>query len=111
MPSRGWLEPSARSDSGQSRGGFSEQTHGRAGYFEVVGGCGDRCCARPDDSDCHRHAVGISSTVSVSPPLIGPEDRMVDLAAGTRFLDKWVSGPSGAAICWRATSLVWVSSP
>jgi hypothetical protein len=40
----------------------------------------------------------ISSTVSVSPPLIGPEDRMVDLATGTRFLDKWVSGPSGAAI-------------
>ena len=38
MPSRGWLEPSARSDSGQSRGGFSEQTHGRAGYVEVVGG-------------------------------------------------------------------------
>jgi hypothetical protein len=36
----------------------------------------------------------ISSTVSVSPPLIGPEDRMVDLAIGTRFLDKWVSGPS-----------------
>ena len=56
---QGRLEPSARSDSGQSRGGFSEQTHGRAGYFEVVGGCGDRCCARPDDSDCHRHAVGL----------------------------------------------------
>jgi hypothetical protein len=52
----------------------------------------------------------ISSTVSVSPPLIGPEDRMVDLATGTRFLDKWVSGPSGAAISGRATSLVWVSS-
>ena len=49
----------------------------------------------------------ISSTVSVSPPLMGPEDRMVDLATGTRFLDKWVSGPSGAAISWRATSLVW----
>jgi hypothetical protein len=48
----------------------------------------------------------ISSTVSVSPPLMGPEDRMVDLATGTRFLDKWVSGPSGAAISWRATSLV-----
>jgi integrase len=46
----------------------------------------------------------------VSPPLMGPEDRMVDLATGTRFLDKWVSGPSGAAISWRATSLVWVSS-
>src|SRR5688500_1999035 len=52
----------------------------------------------------------ISSTVSVSPPLIGPEDRMVDLATGTRFLDKWVSGPSGAAISRRATSLVRVSS-
>src|SRR5215218_7891344 len=52
----------------------------------------------------------ISSTVTVSPPLMGPEDRMVDLATGTRFLDKWVSGPSGAAISWRATSLVWVSS-
>ena len=50
----------------------------------------------------------ISSTVSVSPPLMGPEDRMVDLATGTRFLDKWVSGPSGAAISWRATSHVWV---
>jgi hypothetical protein len=49
----------------------------------------------------------ISSTVSVSPRLIWPEDRMVDLATGTRFLDKWVSGPSGAAISWRATSLVW----
>src|SRR5215218_5172075 len=48
----------------------------------------------------------ISSTVSVSPPLMAPEDRMVDLATGTRFLDKWVSGPSGAAISWRATSLV-----
>ena len=56
---RGRLEPSARSDSGQSRGGFSEQTHGRAGYFEVVGGCGDRCCARPDDSDHGGHAVGL----------------------------------------------------
>ena len=53
------LESSARADSGQSRGGFSEQTHGRAGCFEVVGGCGDRCCARPDDSDYHRHAVGL----------------------------------------------------
>jgi hypothetical protein len=40
----------------------------------------------------------ISSIVSVSPRLMGPEDRMVDLATGTRFLDKWVSGPSGAAI-------------
>jgi hypothetical protein len=56
---QGRLEPSARSDSGQSRGGFSEQTHGRASYFEVVGGCGYRCCARPDDSDCHWHAVGL----------------------------------------------------
>jgi hypothetical protein len=35
---QGRSEPSARSDSGQSRGGFSEQTHGRAGYVEVVGG-------------------------------------------------------------------------
>ena len=35
----------------------------------------------------------ISSTVSVSPPLMGPEDRMVDLATGTRFLDKWVLRP------------------
>jgi hypothetical protein len=34
-----------------------------------------------------------SSTVSVSPPLMGPEDRMVDLATGTRFLDKWVFRP------------------
>jgi hypothetical protein len=44
------LESSARADPGQSRGGFSEQTHGRAGYFEVVGGCGDRRHGRPDDS-------------------------------------------------------------
>jgi hypothetical protein len=29
----GRLEPSTRSGSGQTRGGFSEQTHGRAGYF------------------------------------------------------------------------------
>jgi hypothetical protein len=48
----------------------------------------------------------ITSIVSVSAPLMGPEDRMVDLATGTRFLDKWVSGPSGAAIFWRATSLM-----
>jgi hypothetical protein len=47
----GRLEPSARSDSGQSRGGFSEQTHGRAGYLAVVGGCGNCCRGRPDDSD------------------------------------------------------------
>ena len=109
--SRGWLEPSARSDSGQSRGGFSEQTHGRTGYFEVVGGCGDRCRGRPDDSDHGWPALGwISSIVSVSAPLMGPEDRMVAWITGTRFLDKWVSGPSGAAIFWRATSLVWVST-
>jgi hypothetical protein len=55
---QGLSEPSARSDSGQSRGGFSEQTHGRAGYFEVVGGCGDRCRGRPDNSDHGGHAVG-----------------------------------------------------
>jgi hypothetical protein len=48
----------------------------------------------------------ISSIVSVSAPLTGPEDRMVDWVTGTRFLHKWVSGPSGAAIFWRATSLV-----
>ena len=48
----------------------------------------------------------ITSIVSVSAPLMGPEDRMVDWVTGTRFLDKWVSGPSGAAISWRATSLV-----
>jgi len=35
-----------------------------------------------------------------------PEERMVDWVIGTRFLAKWVSGPSGAAIFWRATSLV-----
>ena len=46
----------------------------------------------------------ISSIVSVSAPLM--EDRMVDWVTGTRFLDKWVSGPSGAAIFWRATSSV-----
>ena len=46
----------------------------------------------------------ISSIVSVSAPSMGPEDRMVDWATGTRFLDKWVSGPSGGAIFWRATS-------
>jgi hypothetical protein len=44
-----------------------------------------------------------SSIVSVSAPVIGPEDRMVDWVTGTRFLDKWVSGPSGVAIFWRAT--------
>jgi hypothetical protein len=55
----GRLEPSARSDSGQIRGGFSEQTHGPAGYFEVVGGCGYRCRGRPDDSDHGGHAVGL----------------------------------------------------
>jgi hypothetical protein len=47
----------------------------------------------------------ITSMVSVSAPLMGPEDRMVDWVTGTRFLDKWVSGPSGASIFWRATSL------
>ena len=35
----------------------------------------------------------ISSIVSVSAPLMVPEDRMVDWLTGTRFLDKWVSGP------------------
>jgi hypothetical protein len=105
-----WLEPSPRSHSGQSRGGFGEQTHRRAGYFEVVGGCGDRCRGGPDDSDHAGMLSGwITSIVSVSAPLMGPEDRMVDWVTGTRFLDKWVSGPSGAAIFWRATSLVWVS--
>ena len=59
MPSRGWLEPSARSDSGKSRGGFSEQTHGRAGYFEVVGGVVIVAALGRDDSDCYRHAVGL----------------------------------------------------
>jgi len=49
----------------------------------------------------------MSSIVSVSAPLMGPEDRMVDLVTGTRFREKWVSGPSGAAIFWRATSLLW----
>jgi hypothetical protein len=43
----------------------------------------------------------ITSIVSVSAPLMVPEDRVV----ATRFLDKWVSGPSGAAISWRATCL------
>jgi hypothetical protein len=51
----------------------------------------------------------ISSIVSVSAPLMWPEDRMVDWVTGTRFLDKWVSGPSGAAIFWRAALLYWVS--
>jgi hypothetical protein len=46
----------------------------------------------------------ITSIVSVSAALMAPEDRMVDWVIGTRFLDKWVSGPSGAAIFWRATS-------
>jgi hypothetical protein len=50
-------EPSARSDSGQSRGGFSEQTHARAGNLAVVGGCSDRCRGRPDDSDHGGHVV------------------------------------------------------
>jgi hypothetical protein len=54
---QGLLEPSARSDSGQSRGGFSEQTHGRAGYLAVVGGCGDRCGGGPDDPDHSGRAV------------------------------------------------------
>ena len=53
------LEPSARSESGQIRGGFSEQTHSPAGYFEVVGGCGDCCRGRPDDSDHGWHVVGL----------------------------------------------------
>src|SRR5215203_5698295 len=53
------LESAARSDSGQSRGGFSEQTHGRTGYLEVVGGCGDRCRGRPNDSDQGGNAVGL----------------------------------------------------
>jgi hypothetical protein len=48
----------------------------------------------------------ITSIVSVSAPLMGPEDRMVDWVTGTRFQDKWVAGPSGAAIFWRATSLL-----
>jgi hypothetical protein len=34
---------------------------------------------------------------------------MVDWVTGTRFLAKWVSGPSGAVISGRATSLVRVS--
>jgi hypothetical protein len=103
----GRLEPSARSDSGQSRGGFSEQTHGRAGYFEVVGGCGNYCRGGPDDSDHGGHAVGLDYLDREwIGALIRPEDRMVDWVTGTRFLDKWVSGPSGAGIFWRATSLV-----
>jgi hypothetical protein len=53
------LESAARSDSGQSRGGFSEQTHGRTGNVEVVGGCGDRCRGRPNDSEQGRNAVGL----------------------------------------------------
>ena len=40
----------------------------------------------------------ITSIVSVSAPLMVPEDRMVDWVTGTRFLDKRLSGPSGAAI-------------
>jgi hypothetical protein len=48
----------------------------------------------------------ITSIVSVSAPFMEPEDRMVDWVTGTRFLDKWVSGPSGALIFWRATPLV-----
>jgi hypothetical protein len=50
----------------------------------------------------------ITSIVSVSAPSMGPEDRMVDWVTGTRFLDKWVSGPLGAAISWRATSHSWL---
>jgi hypothetical protein len=50
--------------------------------------------------------VWITSIVSVSAPWMAPEDRMVDLATGTRFLAKWVSGPSGAAIFRRATSFM-----
>ena len=46
----------------------------------------------------------ITSIVSVSAPLMGPEDRMVDWVTGTRFLAKWVPGPSGAAISRRATT-------
>jgi hypothetical protein len=45
----------------------------------------------------------ITSIVSVSAPLMVPEDRMVDWVTGTRFVGKWVSGPLGAAISWRAT--------
>jgi hypothetical protein len=43
----------------------------------------------------------MSWIVSVSAALMGPEDRMVDWVIGTRFLGKWVSGPSGAAIFYR----------
>jgi len=50
----------------------------------------------------------ITSIVSVSAPLMGPEDRMVDWVTGTRFLAKWVPGPSGAAISWRATLIYWL---
>jgi hypothetical protein len=103
---QGLLEPSARSDSGQNRGGFSEQTHGRAGYLAVVGG--EVIVAAVDQTILTTAGVlsgWISTIVSVSAPLMGP-DRMVDWVIGTRFLAKWVSGPSRAAISWRATSHV-----
>jgi hypothetical protein len=50
----------------------------------------------------------ISAIVSVSAPLMGPEDGMVDWVTGTRFLAKWVSGPSRAAISWRPLLFVLV---
>ena len=52
----------------------------------------------------------IASIVSASAPLMGPDDRMVDWVTGTRFLDKWVSGPSGAAISLAGHILLcWIS--
>src|SRR5215218_8520369 len=39
-----------------------------------------------------------------------PTQPSTSAVRGGASLDKWVSGPSGAAISWRATSLVWVSS-
>jgi hypothetical protein len=104
----GRLEPSsARSDSGQSRGGLSEQTHGRASYFAVLGGVVIVGAVGQTILTTAGMLSGwISSIVSVSAPFTRPEDRMVDWVTGTRFLDKWVSGPSGAAIFWWATSLI-----
>jgi hypothetical protein len=52
----------------------------------------------------------ITSIVSVSAPLMAPEDRMVDWVTGTRFLAKWVSRPvrSGNLLAGHL-SLCWVS--
>jgi hypothetical protein len=75
----GPLEPSARSDSGQSRGCFSKQTHGRAGYLEIGAGVVIVAAAGQTILNTAGMRSGwITSIVSVSAPLMEPEDRTVD---------------------------------